>query len=169
MKTVIFFLFIVSPLISKGQKITVDEFDKFLHFRRVETSPVWLKQGLSNGIGVYFRSADSSYFITLKGYGEGADVIGSDDKLIFLLGNDSTITIKSTGIQDYEIGMGNSPNYYTHQYSIQLEEIREMQIHTIKSIRKYGGGGYTDIDLPQKNHAKVKPLAELFLNTLSKK
>lgn len=151
-----------------SQKITQDEIDKFTKQRRIETSSEKFKNHIGGAVGAYIRSVDSTCFIVLKGFGSYADVIGTDDRLIFLLDNDETVSAYSTTIQSYEIGYGKSPKSFSHQYRIDKAGIEELSQHNLKSIRRYGSSGYMDIDISEKKNDEFKKVAALFLATLSK-
>lgn len=153
---------------SYGQRIEKSEIDKFTKQRRIETTLVNLKNTLFEGLWIYVRSVDSSIFFILGGRGNAADVIGSEDKAIFLLDNDSTVTIKPTGIQSYDIGLGTAPNSYKHQYYISSSQLTILSRHNVKSIRKYGAGGYVDIDIPSKHQDEIRNTAVICLNEYQK-
>lgn len=149
-----------------AQRIKVNEIDKFTKERRIETSFSWLKRGIGCGIGFYFRSVDDTRFMTASGYNCGADVIGARDEIIFLLDNDSTISLTPTSIQGYNVG--SSGNTYTHQYNVTLEQIKLLSKHKIKSIRKYGHDSYEDISIPKGNQSDIMDNATVYLSALNK-
>jgi hypothetical protein len=102
------------------------------------------------------------------GTGDGADVIGNKDQIIFLLDNDSTVICVSTGIQDYEIDVSShiSSKSYLHQYFISIDDIKKLAAHKLKSIRKDGARGYVDIDVKGKNSDNLTKEAIPFLKAL---
>jgi hypothetical protein len=153
-------------LSASAQKIKKSEIDKFTKEKRIETSDVILKLGMSQSMGARIRSVGNSYFIIFSGTGPGSGVIGSDDTMLFLLDNDSTITVKSTGIQDYQIYKYNSS--YSHQYSIDPSQIQTISQHRVKSLRKYTAKGYIDFDLPEKKQGELEELCKVFLVELNK-
>ncbi len=104
MKCFIFFIFLL-PLISFSQKIKVNEYDKFLKKRRVESFPLTIKTDPRMKMAISFGSVGSSLYLQLNGSGLGASVIGEDDQLILLLDNDSTIIVKSKGLQTYDVSV----------------------------------------------------------------
>jgi hypothetical protein len=157
------FLLLFFPLFSYSQKLKVNEIDKFTKQKRVETERTWLKRA-SDGVSVSFRSVDDSYYLKLYGYGRGTGIVDEEDKLIFLLDDESSIIIYPTGLQDYSINTGTST--YNHQYHISLEQIQTFSEHNIKSIRKYTSKGYADFDIPNKKQDEVKKLAILLLKNI---
>ena len=162
------FVILFIPAISFSQKIKVNEIDKFTKKKRIETSYSYLKMGLFQYLGANIRSADSSIFINIQGSGAGSFVIGTDDPVIFLLDNDSTIKIFPTDIQTYSIGIGSSRDTYSHQYYISLSDLKTLSNHNIKSVRKHGSSSYVDIDINEKNQDEFKKNALLFLKEFEK-
>ena len=107
------------PSLSFGQKLIQNETDKFNKAHRLKTSNIRLKPGMISYIRTLTISAQTEpdatyYYIIFFGTTPAPDVIGSDDKLIFLLENDTTITVYSTGIQGTEYRSG--VRMYNHQY-----------------------------------------------------
>jgi hypothetical protein len=147
-----------------SQKLKVDEVDKFTKQKRLETEEVKMNNKTFEGFYLYLRAVDTITYITISGYGQGADVIGQDDQALFLLDDNSTVTVLSTGIQDYTIGQYSKS--YHHQYRINVDDIQTLADHSIKSVRKYGAGGYVDMDVPEKKQESFKKTAALFLSKL---
>lgn len=160
MKQLLLFTLLI-PSIGFGQKLIVNETDKFNKSHKLKTSDVKLKYGLH----AYMRSAGypdtTYYFIILHGFGRGADVIGENEKAIFLLDDDTTITVYSTGFQSYEISKYD--NRFNHQYQAVKSDIEALASKTVKSIRKYGSDHYNDFDLLKSNSDDLKKLATLIL------
>ena len=163
---IFFSLFLLIPFFGLAQKIKVNEYDKFLKQRRIETSSATLKSGANVGMSVSFKSLGQNYIAVLTGYGEAASTIGLDDQTIFLLDNDSTIIIKSTGVQVYEVGMPGKQNTYQHEYAISLPALEAFTKHDIKSVRKYTFKGFVNIDVVPKNQDALKKLSTVFLDQL---
>lgn len=160
---------ICSPFIGFAQKIKVNEFDKFIKQRHIETTPVVLKAGGTEGMSVAFKSNGTNFTALLTGYGSGASTISTDDQTIFLLdGGDSTVVINSTGIQAYDLGVGNKQNTYKHEYRISLGGLEMLSRHNVKSVRKYTFKGFVNLDVPSKNADALKKLSTVFLNELRK-
>lgn len=166
---IILLTFFIFPLIGFSQKIKVEsEIDKFTKQKRVKTSYVAIKPGMAEQVTVSLRSVDTMYFITFKGRGKGSGVIGSTDRIIILLDNDSTVSIMPTGIQSYDIGYGTAPDSYTHQYFIKKEDLINLSTHDLKSFRKYYDRHYADIDINEKRKGDLRELASEFLKELNK-
>jgi hypothetical protein len=157
-------LALLLPLFGYAQKLKVNEVDKFTKQKRLETSNATLKAKLAEGIGVSFRCVDSSLYVVLAGYGPGTGVVGEDDKAIFLLDDETTVTVYSTGLQSYTINK--YQNVYNHQYRLTIADLQTLSKKNLKSIRKYTSKGYADIDIPEKNSDEVSKIAALILNNL---
>ncbi|MFN2437709.1 MAG: hypothetical protein ABR503_00820 [Chitinophagaceae bacterium] len=148
------------------QKIKINEIDKFIKQRHIETAPSVLKNEPGVGLSVTLKAVGPNYFVLLAGHGTGAGTISAEDQVIFLLDNDSTVTIQSTGIQSYEIIK--DQNTYKHQYKISLAGLEALSKHTLRSVRKYDFKGYADIDILAKNQGELKALSTVFLKELQK-
>jgi len=154
------------PIFVYSQKIRQDEIDKFTKQRRVETSYCSLKEGLGCGLYVYLRSVDTTYFLNIGGHGCAVGIIGTNDHAMFLLENDSTVYVHSTGVQSYDSGeYGKS---YRHQYYITLDGLRLLANNKLKSVRRYYAENYADIDIPDKKSDALMKQCALFLTTLNK-
>jgi TonB family protein len=160
MKCVIVFLFFL-PLISFSQKIKVNEYDKFLKKRKIESFPLTIKTDPKIKMAISFGAIDSSLYLQLNGAGLGANVIGEDDLLILLLDNDSTINIKSKGLQTYDVSK--TPNTYKHEYVLTLEDLEKLSRYNMQALRKYHANEFEDIYIPKENFDKVKKLSALFI------
>jgi hypothetical protein len=165
MKALLHILVLLLSIPGFSQTIKQDEIDKFTKQRRVETSSILLKGGLSCGLHTHLRSVDSTYFLIIGGYGCAVGVVSSQDPTIILLENDVTVNISPTGVQSYEIGDYN--NSYRHQYSISLDNLKTLANHKLKSVRRYTSKGYSDIDIPEKNSSELMKLCALFLTAIT--
>jgi len=160
MKWFISFLLFL-PLFSFAQKIKVNEYDKFLKQRRVESFPLTIKTDPKIKMAISFGSLGSSFFLQLTGSGLGASVIGEDDQLILLLENDSTIIAKSKGLQTYDVSA--TPNTYKHDYLFTLEDVDKLSRYNLKALRKYHANEFDDVYTSKENYDKVKKLSSLFI------
>ncbi len=159
MKFIVFILFL--PLISFSQKIKVNEYDKFLKKRRVESIPLTIKTEPKIKMAISFGSIGTSFYLQLSGAGLGATVIGEEDQLILLLDNDSTITLKSKGLQTYDVSA--TPNTYKHEYVFTLTDLEKLSRHNLRALRKYHSNDFEDVYIPKENYDKVKKLSTLFI------
>jgi hypothetical protein len=176
MKTILIVLLLL-PLAGIGQKVKVHQTtDRFTKQQIISTNGLLIKNRTGITMAASLHAVDSVFVIILAGSGYGTGVIGSDDHAIFLLDNDDTVRVKSTGLQSYEIGdvyaIGKSvlsiPNYYSHQYIINKNQLRSLSQHNLKAVRKNYNQKYIDIDIVAMYHANLRKLSSAFLQELEK-
>lgn len=161
-------LLMAAPSVCFSQTIKEDKFDKFKKVRRIETTIKWAKQAIGCGIGFGLRSVDSTIFITIKGYNCAVGVIGKDEQAIFLLENDSTLTVYSKGFQSYGISEGNiGNNWYQQEYYINLSDVKRLSESKVKSVRRYLSDSYADVDLGKQG--SISDVCEVFLKAYRKR
>lgn len=156
----------IFPLIANCQKIKKSEVDKFTKMKRIETSQEFLRNGILETVGVSYRAADTACFINLNAVNWAVGVIGSGDKLLFLLDSDETISATSPEIQSTTYSRQGS--YYSHQYRINKQDVEKLASHNLKSIRRYTSTGYIDLDIKEKKQEGLKELSTVFLEELNK-
>jgi hypothetical protein len=166
MRFLIIILLLVSTYVS-GQRIIENKIDKFDKVRRIETDRIFVRQGLSCGLGFKLRSVDDSYYIIASGYACAVGVVGAHDQMQILLDNDSTLTVKSTGLQSYDVS--GAQKSYSHQYSITKADLEALAAFKIKSVRRYFNSNYQDIDISGGSTEKLKRLSTVFLNAVNQK
>jgi|ERR1035437_3217135 hypothetical protein len=166
-KILLIVMVVVATFSAKAQSIKVSESDKFLKKYRIETSMESMKLGSGNAYKFGFRSVDKTIFFVMFSYGEMAGVIGADSKIMFLLDNDSTISITSKGVQGYDPSGG--ANTATHEYYITESDINQLKEHKIKSMRKYLSDGYKDNDFKDSWSKAFNQLCVVFLNEYDSK
>jgi TonB family protein len=132
----------------------------------MESFPVNLKSAPGIKMDVSLRSSGTSFFVELRGSGIGANTVDIDDQVIFLLENDSTVTVKSRTAQTYDYSK--STNTYKHEYWISLKDLEYLSKHNLQALRKYSSNKFDDIYLGEENADKVKALSALFINELKK-
>lgn len=165
MKNILAVLFLL-PLAGLCQKIKQNEFDRFIKQRKIETSVSNLKSASGTQLNASLQSVGPKFFVLLTGHGIGASTVGVDDQAIILLANDSTVTLRSIGIQSFEIVK--DQNTYKHQYTITLPELERLSRHNAIGIRKYDFKGFVNIEIPQKKQAELKKLSSLLIKELVK-
>jgi len=146
--------------VSLSQKIKSSKYDPFLKVHRIETNYVAIKQGLSNGLSIGYRSVDSTIFLILAGYGKATGVVGTDDRLIFLLQDESTIDAFSKGIQSYKVNQ--YQNTFIHEYRISLDNVAKLKTSKIIGLRKYNSDGYVDTEISSNNSKDINSISEVF-------
>jgi hypothetical protein len=165
MRQILFGLFLICALFANSQKLVKNEVDKFTKAQRLQTSNVRLKSGMLFYIRTYTTPENgTNYYITFFGSTPSPDVVGTEDKLTFLLENDSTVNIYPTDIQGTEYTAGVS--MYRHQYELTESDIKALAENDVKSIRMYASRGYNDIDLRGDKEDEIKKAARLILKEL---
>lgn len=154
------------PLATGAQKLKFNEYDKYLKQRRVESFPVKLKSTPEIKMDISLRYVGTSFFVQLTGSGIGANVVGVNDQVIFLLDNDSTVTVKSPAVQAYDYSQAVST--YTHEYVLSFEDLENLSRHNLQALRKYSVENYDDIYIEKENADKLKELSAVFIDELKK-
>ena len=165
MKKNLLFLLLL-PLSLTAQKVKINEYDKYVKQRRIELEPMPIYQTAKAKVSVALTGTGTDYFITIGGYGWGVATISFENQAILLLANDSTVTIKSTGTQMYDIS-GPYPSY-KHRYTISLSDIEKLARYTLVGIRKYNIQDFADLTVPEAMGANLKRLSTVFINELYK-
>lgn len=154
------------PLFGLCQKLKINEYDKFTRQRRVEVEPVLLLSAGKANVSLGFASTGSSLYFLLNGTGWGASTIDAGNEVIFLFANDSTLAIKSTGLQTCEFTAAGSS--YKHKYFITAEDLKLLAQYNLVGIRKYGFKDYNDLHVSKTQADKIKKLSVLFVEELRK-
>jgi len=162
----LFILFAISPIVAVSQKIKVNEFDKFSKLRRVEAEPLPLLSSEKWRVTMNYSAEGPSLLLTLNGYGWGSNTIDGSNNLIFLFSNDNTISLKSIGLQSYEMGAMHST--YKHQYFMTVQDLNALSQFDLVGIRKYGFKDYSDLNVSKDLASKIKKLSVLFVEELKK-
>ena len=160
------FLMLLLPLGIFAQKVKVNEYDKFIKQRRIELEPLPIMSTDKVQVRLTYTSIGSNFYVLLSGYGWGAFSIDSDNEMIFLLANDSTVTVKSTGIQMTDIS---GPNLsYKHRYAIKPSDLDILSKNEIVGIRKYGVNNFTDLKMSKAPAQMLQVMSSLFVDELKK-
>ncbi len=154
------------PLFSLCQKLKINEYDKFVKQRRVEVEPLSVLSAGKANVSMSFAATGPSLHFVLSGTGWGASTIDAGNEVIFLFANDSTLTVKSTGLQTCEITAAGSS--YKHKYFIGVEDLKVLSQFDLIGIRKYGFRDYNDLLVSKPQAGKIKSLSALFMEELRK-
>lgn len=154
------------PLLGLCQKLKINEYDKFIKQRRVEVEPVLLLSAGKANVSMSFAATGSSLYFLLSGTGWGASAIDSGNEVIFLLSNDSTVALKSTGLQTCEITASGSS--YKHKYFISADDLKLLSQYDLVGLRKYSFRDYNDLIVAKPQADKIKKLSALFTDELKK-
>ena len=165
MKRTVLFLLLL-PLATLAQKVKINEYDKYIRQRRIEMEPITVMSSSGAQISLTYNCIGSTFYVLLSGYGWGVSSISAENELIFLLANDSTVTVRSTGIQMYEIGMPN--NSFKHKYFISLTDLETLSRNELIGIRKYAVQDFAEMKVGKQYSTPVKKLSSLFIQELRK-
>ena len=165
MKRIVLILFFL-PLTLAAQKIKLNEFDKFIKQKRIETFPLMLLSAAKNKMAVTFSAVGPVLYLQLSGAGIGANRIDENDKVILLFTNDSTVTIQSKGYQNFDIGM--EVNSYTHNYKLTIADLLKLNQNKLQALRKYHGEQFDDIYISKEVSSQFNKLTTIFLQELAK-
>ena len=168
MKKIIIPILLAQSFLSFGQKIKEVEIDKFTGAKRIRTSNEILCAKLipNRWISTYYRTVDTTFFITFTGnYGLG--VVGPSDPTTFLFEDKSTIKVYPTGIQSYE-GFGDDANY-DQQYYVTKEQIKKLSENKLVALRREYNSNYVDIDIKEKFAKRFAGLSKVLLDEMDKK
>lgn len=150
-----------------AQKVVINEIDKFTKERHIETNFANVRQQFTCVMQFKLRASGDYLFFTVRGSNCGAGVIGDDDYILLLMDDESTVRLKSTGIQSYQItdsGFGiDKP--YTHQYYISQSDMDAIKSHTVKSLRISYDDVFQDFEVNKHGQENIK---ELFNNFTAK-
>jgi hypothetical protein len=169
-KIQLIFLFNLLTLFTFGQKIVENSFDKFLKVNRIKTSDLTIDMKFSSVLTLSIRSVDTNIFLKLSGRGYPIGIVGDNDDVVILLANDSTISLKSKGLQTYERngGLNNLDKVFHYEYLIQISQIESLCGIELTSIRINSGQSYHDIEINRKMHESIKKLFKVFFSEYMK-
>lgn len=159
-------LLMLLPLLALAQKVKINEYDKFIRQRRIEMEPVALMASSGASISLTYHCIGSTFYVLLSGHGWGVSSVSAESDLIFLLANDSTVSVRSTGVQMYEIGMPH--NTFRHKYFISLADIGALSRHEVLGIRKYAVQDFAEMKVATSYAGPVKKLSSMFIQELKK-
>ena len=164
MKRVLLFLLLL-PFFSQAQKLKLNEYDKFIKLRRMETLPVTVKGDEAGKMALSFSSVGADFYLQLNGSGIGTYIIDANDKLVLQFENDSALTIPSKGYQNYDINGGEIT--YHHSYVLSLTDMERLSRNNLVAIRKSHADKFDDISVAKENiKIDLRKLVNPFRNIL---
>ena len=166
MKKIVPIFFILTFLVegtSYCQKIDKVEIDKFTGQKRILTKKIILYEVFTKGLYIYIRTVDSTVFIRFYG-NVGVGVVGPLDATTFLFSDKTTSDVLPTSLQSYDT----DPQGFSQQYYFSKSQLQLLAEKNIISVRRTYNDTYIDIDVKEKHANKIKELAKLVLNELSK-
>jgi hypothetical protein len=163
MKNLFFFLLIL-PLFSPAQKIVTDDTDLVQKHRRIFTTEVNIKNGFAKSLDIWYRTLDTTIYISLDGYMIGVGDITKSDFAV-LTTDSGNIIIRSIGEQS-TIGK-TYPIAYDHQYYILKSDVEKLAEHKLLRIKRYTSKGITTIPVSEKKQEGIMKLSALLLKTMA--
>jgi len=154
------------PFASLAQKIRLNEFDKFIKQQRVETFPLALTTASHMKMSICLSAIGPKLYVQLVGAGVGANRIDKEDRVIFLMDNDSTIVVNSKGYQGFDIGTTTST--YKHHYILSFDNLEKLSQFSLAALRKNHSEDYDDVSVTKETSLQFKQLCSLFIAELSK-
>jgi len=167
MKCLLILLFLI-PVFGISQKIKINEYDRFLKQRRIEAEPVPILFSPKAKVYLTYIGLGSVAYVQVSGYGWGAAAIDEGQEMVLLFSNDSTVAVKSTALQTFEVISSTFENTYKHNYFIKIPDIRSLSQYDLVGIRKYGLGDYNDLKVSKEDALRIKKSGSLFLEELQK-
>lgn len=138
-----------------AQKVVSNEIDKFTGAKKITTNYVLL----GGSTQAKLATSNDKVYLILNGVGGG--VVGTDDKLIFLLADGNKAVAYSVDIQTATYS--GSMTTFAFQYKISQEDLSLLQSKQVTAVRKYLTDGYTDIEVKPKNAQKFQKLCQLLM------
>lgn len=161
-----FTFFLLFPLLLPAQKIKSISYNKSKQ-KVIETFAISVKEAASIVTTLKLKAVGPVYYAYVSGYGLGVSNIGAQDGVVFLLENDSSVALKSTGKQSFwyrDKGL----NSYQHRYTINRNDLEALSQYKLKGIRKSAGEDYTYISVSPRYQGRAIRLSKLFLKYLPK-
>lgn len=159
-------LLLIMPLLGSAQGVKRNQYDVFLKKQTVELEPVSLIADAANRLSVVFFSESPDLYVQVRGSGWGATTIDEGDELQFLFSNDSTVSVKSAGLQSFEPGPGRST--YRHQYRITQAAVQALSRFELVGLRKFSFKESSELRIPRDQRGKMQAAGALFLAELRK-
>lgn len=161
-----FLAFLFLPLAAKLQELKRSGIDPVSNQVRLETVPVSLKTAPDVKMDVALAANGSSFLLTLTGSGKGTNTVDINNETVFVLDDDSTVTVKSVAVQGFE--SRNFVNTYKHDYAITQNDLEILSRHNLRRVRKYSMSEYADIVPDENAAANLKTLSAFFWQELKK-
>ncbi|NTS43476.1 hypothetical protein HRG84_21540 [Flavisolibacter sp. BT320] len=134
--------------------------------KKTETEAVYLLAEEEDKMEASFAAEGKAWFLRLTGTGRSAHTINTDDPVIFLLQNDSTVTLRATAVQGFDDL--DSTRSYRHEYSVQQQDLEMLSRSRVQAVRKYTVIGFDDYTLDEPAAANLHALSTDFLQKLDR-
>jgi hypothetical protein len=158
------YLLLWTPLYSTGQdSVPVASVSPV---KTVETPAVTLKDDPENRMQAMFLAEGKTFLFRLTGTGIAAHTINTEDPLIFLLQNDSTVVLKSKAVQGFDDL--DTERSYKHEYTLQQQDLEKLSRSPVQAMRKYTVVGFDDFTLDGTAAANLQSLSIRFQQMLDR-
>ncbi len=166
LRSVLFIFLFFTCLPAQSQKLKQNDYDGAKKQWHIETFPVNLKTASGVKMEAALSSTETAPLVLhLSGTGIGANTVIAGDNLIFLLDDESTVTLTSPTVQNVARGS----NAFNQDYVVKPIDLEVLSRHGLQGLRKYSTEGYDDVYVEAENTAKLKEASSLFLEELQKK
>lgn len=162
-----FVIMLLLPFICGAQRIKLNEYDKFIKQRRIETFPVAIKEAADIKMAISFSALGPVAYLKLSGSGIGASLIDVNDKAVFLLANGSTVTATSKGYQNYDLS--SAEINYSHDYVLTISDLEKLSKHNLTALQKSRSDKMDEVVVSKENAEKIRKLSALFVEELKKR
>lgn len=160
-----FIVFMFPGFTGTAQKLKINKYDKFLKKQVKETTWFRLDVKFSELLAARLKKIDSNSYIELSMSFHGAFHVNEGNTAIFLLDDESTITLACVrgGVSDYNYNKYASYWNGKFLYAITQDELEQFQKHILKGVRTAMGDEYMEWAVKEK-HAKMLQRAVELLN-----
>ena len=165
MKPLIILLTLLLPFFGVAQKVQVNEYDRFTKQRRIELEPIRIHSSGKANVQLAYYASGPVLYLQLSGSGWGASAVDEGQELLFLCGNDSIVSAKSTAVQTAEVN-ASFQTAFKHSYFLTIPDLKLLSECEVVGIRKYGLGDEFNLKVSRDNALKIKNLSSLFLEEL---
>ncbi len=161
-------IILVIPHVTDAQnkcKYDVDTYDKFLKIRKLEKE-VKVNKANAGGNGYLkldFCKYDSLVFFRITYILRDGIVVGKDDKIIFLLEDDSSVRAFPNQIYSGDMRVATSQFVLNASYFFEnYDDMEKLKTKKVKSIRIYYNSVYRDQDIKDRFSDMLQNTAQCF-------
>lgn len=158
-----FLLFL--PLLAKSQEERRNPAET-PSMKYLETTSLPLIAAPETQLHVSLLAQGNNFVLRVSGMGAVAHTINTGDPVIFLLKNDSTVTLKATAVQGYD--ELNAARSFKHDYVLPQTDLEMLSRNKVQALRKYSVVGYDEFLIDETVAASLQNLCVHFLQTLDK-
>lgn len=157
--TALAFVFVLTIHQANAQcKYQRNEVDPFTKREVVQTKWERLFSNLGTAVNVYGARVDSFHYLTVGLNMLDVFSVDEDAKLMFILDNDSVVTLKALEwvVADYSTTGSITTWYGSVDYYVPDSLLILLTSHTVKKLRLYMTDGYFEKEVTESNAAAIK-------------